>query len=692
MAASGMLSTLLRSLQTYTEHQDTPRLLGSAVSLLTNLTNPRNLTLLTAQLLTAPAIWEQPEGVRTGLSVISVFHSAARALVHYDEQVEEGNVPELLPGQVHPGGGIRRDEWARAIVEGANEHSPKWRHLLVLSGLISGFHGNQPYGISSGLEKRLKSSFAPATNGALSELAAEPILASNTVAMVVNMTFEHLSDYDRTLFNYELLLPQLMGSAFFSNEGFQSAYVVGLIDPDLVEVPGGRLVWPKSSSSYQQLQRLLSRPLVSGMGPLSRLIAHSVEHSRDPVQVQGALDGLLDFSKSLLTQWRLNKLSSIDNAEQSRFVDQETISETLPAMWQVMKTALFAAIIILRGIMARVLADRALASDSTAPLLASHALHTLRNLYFVTTKLGTDSFTQYTFVYLTALDILSRYPGQSEVFLKEIAPLQLGAIPTHPLDRNLDLYFLNTSEHFTLVLSPAMLANLLIPASMPYLSKSSEQNLLPLFEAGHSVMLSVFCSPSSTELASKHIPFYIATLFSAFPSDLSARQFRLAFKTLMQVAAPPSILAARQPELPATLLELLHHLALNAPPDRMAVQHAPGSEGDSSPISEQAVYVLTMIDSLPYLSLDILEEWLDIAARLVNVLNADGMRVTCRERFWDVLMNGELDPDRSQISVVWWTTKGGADVLLHGAAAYGQEEEGVFMSGALPAADREAKL
>jgi hypothetical protein len=62
-----------------------------------------------------------------------------------------------------------------------------------------------------------------------------------------------------------------------------------------------------------------------------------------------------------------------------------------------------------------------------------------------------------------------------------------------------------------------------------------------------------------------------------------------------------------------------------------------------------------------------------------------------RRRYWEVLVSGEMDAERSSSAVAWWGTRGGRDMVL-----FGQEtEQENMMSGALPPAGytlRESKL
>jgi hypothetical protein len=211
----------------------------------------------------------------------------------------------------------------------------------------------------------------------------------------------------------------------------------------------------------------------------------------------------------------------------------------------------------------------------------------------------------------------------------------------------------------TLILSSKTNEDLLVASAVPYLAAGENRHMLPVFEAAHSVMLAVLTAPQSAEITAKHLPFYIDALFSVFPHNLSPRQFRLAFKTLMRVTAPPSAISATHPDLPATLLELVYHRAL--------------------------------IDALPMLPISLLEEWLPLCADLLNQIDDDGMRETVKARYWEVLVSGEMDAERSGVAVQWWTTRGGREQVLFG-------REGLqhgMMSGALPVEERvvrESKL
>lgn len=154
------------------------------------------------------------------------------------------------------------------------------------------------------------------------------------------------------------------------------------------------------------------------------------------------------------------------------------------------------------------------ANEIVAPYLAANALLMLRSLSFISTRIGQNASSHYIFVNLTAIDILSQYPQHSQKLLTTIRPATPGLVPQHPLDRTLDLFFLNTAEHFPLVLEPDVNEALLIGAALPYLAAGGSNELLDIFEAAHSVVLAVLAAPRSADMAAKHLEFYVATLFN----------------------------------------------------------------------------------------------------------------------------------------------------------------------------------
>ncbi|EEP75967.1 conserved hypothetical protein [Uncinocarpus reesii 1704] len=664
MGSERSLATLLRSLQTASVAEDAFRLLPSATGLLSLLTNPLNVSLLSSQLLCCPALWEGEPGLQTCRRLIGVFNSAAITIIQHESS--HGTRSVYLQRR-----GLEREEWLKAVINGADEKSPRWRHLLLLGGVLLGFEGQSRQALSVHWRKKLESALVKALQLSLAELEDSPRVAAHTIVLVLNYTFDLLSDWERSQIDYEILLPILVDSAYFSEEGLGSGYFLGAIDRDVREVKDKRFAWPEQSPTFRQVSTILSRPLITSLGPLSRLIAHATENVHNQALVVELIDLLLEYSRTSLVQWRQNKLSEVDMSEEDDFLDEITLKTTLPTLWRLLKSSLFSMIIVLRAALGRVLNDHLLGADKRS-----------------------NTSSQFVFVNLTSLDILSQYPNLVEEFLESIRPSENGRIPAHPVDRCLDLFFLNTAEHFTLVLPPDVNERLLIAAAMPYLAVGGNNNLLEIFEAAHSVVLAVLAAPKSADMAAKHLPYYVDTLFNVFPQNLSARQFKLAFKTILQITAPPSPLANSQPLLPSILLQLLYDRALTAP--TTPLPH-PTTTADPSPtegplLSEQAVLTLTIIDCLCFLQVETLEDWLNLTAHLISQIQDRTMRSACQERLWDALSNGEMDVERAYFCVTWWSTRGGREKVLFGAE---DDVQVPYMSGALETENpepRESKL
>lgn len=677
MSTDRLLATVLQAYQNPQDLVQANRILSTTTSLLTTLSNPLNITILTSQLLIAPAVWSQVDGLRSSLRILGVFNSAAITVTQRQLDRSHNSMPS--------GGVIPSDEWARAIIQGADDRSPRWRHLLVIGGILLGMEGQGRRGLSTALRTTLERALVVAANMALEE--QDTILGIESVIMALTHCFDLLSDTVKTGLNYDALAPIMMRS-MISAEGYQEGYFLDAINDDIILVTGNKLNWSPNSSSFLQLQEVASKPLINSVGPLSRLTAHALGHLTNSRRIPGLLDDLLAFSAIISKQWRVTKFSELDPSRDTTFLSPETARVTFPVLWQVLKTLMFATINILRSVIGRTLVDPVLATDTIAVTLAAKTLHILRNIYFISSRLGSNTFTAYTFTFLTSIDILSHFPSESRNFLTQIRPTHAGQIPSHPADQNLDLYFLNTCEHFTLALSPQDNELLIVAAASPYLDPAAHRSLVENFEAAHSAMLASLAAPQNAEMTARIIPFYVDALFASFPTNLSPRQFRFAFKMLLQITAPPAPLSASQPLLPDTLLEMLHHRAMLASTEPLPQELVLKGDADTKatgslpPLSEQAILMLTLVDALPFLPYHSLEEWLPLSAELLNMIDDSTMRETCKARFWEVLESGEMDVDRAAICVAWWSTRGGRELVLYGRERH-FESKGPFMSGGL---------
>ena len=301
-------------------------------------------------MLSAPSIWQRPDGLRTTIRILSIFNSAAIHLVQSEDSPEANS--HFLTQR-----GLEREEWAIAVVKGADNRSPRWRHLCVLAGLLVGFEGRGKQSVSATLRRKLENATVKAVNLALREGEASSELAGNSICMMLSHVFDLLRVSERANLNNDLLLPILIHAPFFSKEGLQHGYFLSTIDSDIVQIGGMTFDWSPKSSTYVQCQRMAIGPLISSLGALSRLTAFCVENVPNADLLSAMITDLSAFTRSLFVQWRQNKLSEIDITEESIHLTEKSLNATIPLLWRVLKSTMFAVIIVLRSLLGRVLGE-----------------------------------------------------------------------------------------------------------------------------------------------------------------------------------------------------------------------------------------------------------------------------------------------------------------------------------------------
>ncbi|KAK6079979.1 peroxin 8-like protein [Seiridium cupressi] len=701
MSVDRLLTAALRAFQEPPNAAETNKIFATTTTLLSNLNNPLNISLLTSHVLTARAIWEFPNGLRTCLRIISIYNTGAKHMI----QNEQDNA-KLAWGQQPAGSGMRPEAWARAVAKGADDRSSRWKHLLVLTGILTGMESEERRTLSSGLRSTLEQAVVAAANLALEDPVQTQEYGLNAVVLALTYAFPVLSDWNKRSLNCNLVLPATI-RVMTGLEGFQGGEFLRTISAG--DVAGHEAFYRASPESFAQVQQVAARPLVQNMGPLSRVAAFAVENVTDSSVVLQAQDSLLAFSADLLDKWRHCPFSAIDVSAEPAVLEPEIQQGPWNLLWQLLKKLMYAVVGTLQPIVGRCLLDPRLRNDAIAPTVASRTLHTLRNIYFISSRGGADAFQVYTFTYLTSIDIISRHPEACISFLQETLPstAQSAALPPTSLDQALTLFYLNLAEHLplslpttaadSLILSPAT-AHLSVASSTVASSLPRNSLTMPLFEASHSAILSVMSCPQHADHTVAIIPFYVDSLLQSFPARISPRQFRLAFKTIMQIVSPPFPISATHPDLSEILLETLHFRSASAnslplppepappSPSPLASQQPPANQVQQTPISEQTTLVLALIDALPFLPLPIVDEWLSRTAEAMNAVPDAGMREVARKRFWDVLVSGEMDVERAAIGVFWWGTGGGRDmVLLNAPRSHDSQERSdeYLMSGAL---------
>lgn len=668
MPADRMLNNVLQHYQDVHDDAKTEQIIGSTVHLLTELTNPLNLGLLTSHLLTAPALWKRPDQIRIALRVISIYNTAA-VRVRNNEAHNEGS-------------GVGCEEWTRAVVKGADDRSRRWQHLLVLTGVLMGMEGEERRSLSGSLRNTLSHAVVTAANLALESHAVDGSVAAASIVLALTYAFPLLSPYHQGQVNCDQLLP-LLTWAIAGEEGLGNGEILDVIARDIPRLSDQAIAWPENSASFLQLQHLESRPLINSMGPLSKLAGFAIHQASDTRAVLEAQDRLLELSQKLLDAWSRTPFRSIDPVDEGTRLSLGTLESTWPALWRLLRKALFGIVATLQAVVSRSLLDPAMLNENVAYDIATKSLHTMRNLWFISSRDGNASFQAYTFSYMASLDVLSRSGPACEAYLRSARVSDPTYTPVDHLDRTMDIFYLSIAEHLPLSLSTASCEELIIKPASTYLEHDGPLSpaMVELFESAHSAILSVLSCPQHSSLTVTMAPFYIVKLFESFPRRISPRQFRVAFKTVMQMVSPPFPISVQEPHLSETLLEMLRFQATNAPtvplPPDAAAQAASTEQGEEL-LSEQSSLALALVDALPFLPLPLLEEWLTAAAEVLNLIADPRLRQPVKKRFIDVLVSGELDVERAAIGVAWWSTRGGRELVGQGGAP-----QAAMMSGAL---------
>ncbi len=685
--STDLLTTVLHLYQDVHDTQQTERIFASTATLLANLSNPLNLTLLTSHFLTAPAIWHRPNGLHTCQRVVSTLNSAA---IHV-RQTEHGSAQRGSPGA---------EAWARAVINGADDRSARWQHLLVLAGILMGLEGSDRRSLPRSVRHSLEQGVVAAANLTIETEAQSHSLAAPSVVLSLNYAFPLLSDSAKSAVNYDVLLPMAV-RALTGDDGFQGGAVLAAINSES-RVVNKQLHWPRTANSFALLEALDSKPLVAGAGPLSQLLAFAVEHARDPRAVLQAQDILCSSTEALAHHWSTSQhLSDVDTSMEAAFLSAETAQNTWPVLWRFLKKMLYTTAAILQAVVSRSLLDAHIRVDRQVPTIAIKTLQAFRNLHFISSRQGANAFQVYAFTYLASIDLLTRYPAAAVSFLRGISPTNSGHMPMDSRRLTEDLFYLNLAEHFAVALPPAECDALIIQPAMLYVSPANAALLIPaspkmveLFEAAHSAVLSVLSCPHNAPITAGLAPLYAEALFLSFPSQISPRQFRLAFKRVMQVLPPPFPVSATHPELAETLLEMVRMRISTAATVPLAPALGEAAEAISGsaqgPVSEQSALVLTMIDALPFLTLGIVEEWMTMAAEVVWAIADTAMREVAKARFWEVLVSGEMDVERAAMGVAWWGTQGGGQLLLHSSPTPSRQPP--LMSGAILAEREPSRL
>ena len=239
----------------------------------------------------------------------------------------------------------------------------------MLVGLLIGFEGRDQQTISTSLRTKLENAAVKAVNLFLHEGETFNELAGNSVAMMLGQIFDVLSQTSKMNLDHNLLLPILYRAPFLTKDGLHSGYFLSNIDADILQTKEMKFDWSNRSTTYVQCHRMASESLLASLGSLSRLIAFSAEQVQSVDMLLTMVTDLAAFTRSLCVQWRQNKLSEIDATEETTFLTAETLSNTLPLLWNTLKSTMFAIVIVLRSLLSRTLGDARIRADDSKNVL-----------------------------------------------------------------------------------------------------------------------------------------------------------------------------------------------------------------------------------------------------------------------------------------------------------------------------------
>ena len=91
------------------------------------------------------------------------------------------------------------------------------------------------------------------------------------------------------------------------------------------------------------------------MSGIARLAGIAVKEARDVRAIHALLDRLSEFSQTLVTQWKMNRLSQVSMVDEPDLIDIDSRKQTIPVVWQILKMVLFTTILVLQELATRLI-------------------------------------------------------------------------------------------------------------------------------------------------------------------------------------------------------------------------------------------------------------------------------------------------------------------------------------------------
>ena len=318
------------------------------------------MTLLTSQLLSLPSIWQRLHSPSTTHRFLGLFSNAyvRVAQVEPNSYNRSGQVP---PRRLSP------EDWVLAVTKGADEKSPRWRHTCLFAGLLIGMGRQRGSHVPIFLAHKVEAAVVTSANASLTTSETQSEDAGNGIALTLGHVYDFMSEPQKRSINFDLLLPVLVHVVFSSKTCLHSGYFLSMIDADVFQKDAQKFEWSSGSTTFARVQQLSKSPIFSILGTLSRLMALGIENVSRPDILATIMTDLCSYSRSLCVQWRQNKLSEVDASEEEMYLGEETLGETLPVLWRILRSSMFTIVLMLRTILGRVLVDGRISTDLGKP-------------------------------------------------------------------------------------------------------------------------------------------------------------------------------------------------------------------------------------------------------------------------------------------------------------------------------------
>ena len=146
---------------------------------------------------------------------MSLFHSAAiakaKAEAGLDGEAKDRYTSGIRKAEASD---IKLQEWVQAIVMGADDRSPRWRHALLLGGLLVGMRNQEVLSIPASLEVGLSIGLVRSVNFALDAFRQEDPFPGSCLALILAQCFADLPERERARLNYDVSMRETLLGAY----------------------------------------------------------------------------------------------------------------------------------------------------------------------------------------------------------------------------------------------------------------------------------------------------------------------------------------------------------------------------------------------------------------------------------------------------------------------------------------------